>query len=83
MSCGTHCATNYPLPVAVGASFNMTMVEALARMMGVELRALRLEHACEKHLTTSGREPPPDACIGLDTWAPNLNINRDPRWCAP
>ena len=89
VACGTHCATNYPLPVAVGASFNMTLVHALAHMMGVELRALRLEHSCEKHVPMSGTEPPsssqgnesyPDACIGLDTWAPNLNLNRDPRW---
>ena len=51
-------------------------------MMGVELRALRLEHACEKHVSALGGGGPayPDACIGLDTWAPNLNLNRDPRW---
>lgn len=43
VSCGTNCATNYPLPVAIGAAFNRTLVRALGRMMGVELRALRLE----------------------------------------
>eukprot|EP00041_Stephanoeca_diplocostata_P019651 m.427443 g.427443 ORF g.427443 m.427443 type:complete len:447 (-) comp21361_c0_seq35:2680-4020(-) len=89
VACGTHCATNFPLPVAIGASFNMTMVQALGRMMGVELRSLRLEHVCEKHLAqlstirtgeTHSAPPLPDACIGLDTWAPNININRDPRW---
>eukprot|EP00039_Didymoeca_costata_P005612 m.83066 g.83066 ORF g.83066 m.83066 type:complete len:896 (-) comp12900_c0_seq1:42-2729(-) len=84
VSCGTSCATNYPLPVAVAAGFNSSMVEELARMMGRELRALRLEHSCEKHLallTGSPQDPTlPDACIGLDTWAPNINLNRDPRW---
>ena len=89
VSCGTNCATNYPLPVAIGASFNMTLVEDLARMMGMELRALRLEQSCEKHISVAaadggggggGDSSLPDACIGLDTWAPNLNINRDPRW---
>ena len=59
-------------------------------MMGVELRALRLEHSCEKHVSVHTSEAGgggnsstptlPDACIGLDTWAPNLNLNRDPRW---
>lgn len=43
VSCGTQCATNYPLPVAIGASFNRTLVKALGQMMAVELRALRLE----------------------------------------
>ena len=86
VSCGTHCATNYPLPTAIGATMNLSLVHDLANMMGVELRALRLEHACEDHrrrrsLRGSGSAGPlPDACIGLDTWAPNLNLNRDPRW---
>jgi len=86
VSCGTNCATNYPLPVAIGASFNRSLVVALGRMMGVELRALRLEHACEKHVSahpgTAAPRPAalPDPCIGLDTWAPNINLNRDPRW---
>ena len=78
VSCGTNCATNYPLPVAIGAAFNMTMVEDLSRMMAVELRALRLEHSCESHISgEAGSAPPeyPDACIGLDTWAPNINLN--------
>ena len=93
-SCGTRCATNYPLPVAIGATFNMSLVQSLSRMMAVELRALRLEGACEKHRRrrletmddrlanetqstvseTFGAAE--DACIGLDTWAPNLNLNR-------
>ena len=90
VSCGTHCATNYPLPSAIGATMNMSLVHGLANMMGVELRALRLEHSCESHrrrrLALGGGPVAgaalPDACIGLDTWAPNLNLNRDPRWGA-
>jgi hypothetical protein len=82
VSCGAHCATNYPLPVAIGATMNMSLVHDLANMMGVELRALRLEHACEDHRRRrrllGSNAPLPDACIGLDTWAPNLNLNRDP-----
>ena len=65
VSCGTHCATNYPLPVAIGASFNTSLVEALAHMMGVELRALRLEHSCEKHLATRRQPTPGSVCVCL------------------
>jgi len=88
VSCGKHCATNYPLPVAIGASMNMSLVYSLANMMGVELRALRLEGACEDHRrrladgdggAAEEAEELQDACIGLDTWAPNINLNRDPR----
>ena len=57
---------------------NMSLVHSLANMMGVELRALRLEGACEDHRRRlaegggEGAEELKDACIGLDTWAPNL-----------
>ena len=84
VACGSQCATNFPLPVSIGATFNMSLIRNLAHMMAVEQRALRLEHSYEKHrrlnndLSHSSR--PPDATIGLDTWAPNINLNRDPRW---
>jgi len=86
VSCGTNCATNYPTPTAIGATFNVSLVRSLSRMMAVELRALRLEFACEKHMDEmssifeSSVGNTKDACIGLDTWAPNINLNRDPRW---
>ena len=53
VGCGTNCATNYPCPVAIGASFNRSLVHSLASMMAVELRALRLEGVCEKHLANA------------------------------
>jgi len=86
VACGTRCATNFPLPVAIGAAFNVSMVEALSTMMAVEQRALRLEHSYESHRRLrvadqlAEAKAPPDATIGLDTWAPNINLNRDPRW---
>ena len=88
VSCGSvACATNFPLPMAVGATFNSSLVAALGSMMAKELRALRLEGACEHHRRRLRAAGVPhslsegkDACIGLDTWAPNININRDPRW---
>ena len=60
------CATNFPLPVAIGASFNMSLVQSLAQMMAIEQRALRLEHSYEKHRRRLLALP--DAAIGLDTW---------------
>jgi hypothetical protein len=80
VQCGTRCATNYPLPIGVAASWNRSLVFALSNMMAVELRALRLEHSCEQAKWVP-HPPATDACIGLDTWAPNINLNRDPRWC--
>ena len=83
VACGAQCATNFPLPASIGATFNMSLIRSLAHMMAVEQRALRLEHSYEKHRRLNdltGSNHPPDATIGLDTWAPNINLNRDPRW---
>ena len=77
VQCGTRCATNYPLPAAVGACWNRSLVYALSNMMAVELRALRLQHSCEQAKWVP-HPPPTDACIGLDTWSPNINLMRDP-----
>ena len=68
------CPTSFPNPNALGASFNRTMFREIGRIIGVELRSLWLQGATEAS-TWSGR---PHA--GLDCWAPNININRDPRW---
>ena len=45
-------------------------------IIGVELRSLWLQGATEAS-SWSGK---PHA--GLDCWSPNVNINRDPRYCA-
>ena len=85
VSCGERCGTNFALPTAVGASFNTSLVEGLGRMQATEQRALRLEGSRESHrrrLSEASQDTSAmqDALIGLDTWAPNLNLQRDPRW---
>lgn len=71
-TCGTHCATNFPNPINLGAVFDPDAVYKMARVIGWELRALWLEGARENY----AKGPH----LGLDCWSPNININRDPRW---
>ena len=71
---GETCATSFPNPNSLGASWNMTNVRVMGGYIGREARALWLAGATETR-AWSGR-----ALIGLDCWSPNININRDPRW---
>ena len=62
-SCGSaSCATSFPMPNALGATFNTSLVKDMAAVIGVELRALWLEGATEAS-AWSGQPH-----IGLDTW---------------
>ncbi|TYZ57633.1 hypothetical protein PybrP1_003385 [[Pythium] brassicae (nom. inval.)] len=71
-TCGTRCATSFPNPVNIGALFEPRAALEMAQVVGWELRALWLEGARENY--AAGPH------LGLDCWAPNININRDPRW---
>ncbi|HEY9028192.1 MAG TPA: glycoside hydrolase family 3 C-terminal domain-containing protein [Burkholderiaceae bacterium] len=57
--------TNFPEPIGLAATFDAPLVRQVAAAISAEVRAL---HA----LGPGG--------VGLDTWAPNINIFRDPRW---
>ena len=70
---GGPCATSFPNPNALGATFNRTLWKQMGRTMGLELRALWLQGIGEAH--ESGLPH-----LGLDCWSPNINIVRDPRW---
>eukprot|EP00045_Choanoeca_perplexa_P012180 m.131922 g.131922 ORF g.131922 m.131922 type:complete len:777 (-) comp15917_c0_seq1:291-2621(-) len=70
----TYCPTSFPNPVNYGFTWNKTAYYELGRVIGVETRALWLAGAVEAS-TWSGRPH-----IGLDTWSPNININRSPLW---
>eukprot|EP00931_Biecheleriopsis_adriatica_P070744 TRINITY_DN44536_c0_g1_i1.p1 TRINITY_DN44536_c0_g1~~TRINITY_DN44536_c0_g1_i1.p1 ORF type:complete len:877 (-),score=200.93 TRINITY_DN44536_c0_g1_i1:62-2692(-) len=71
--CGSKCPTSFPNPNMQGASWNRSLWEAMARVTGIELRALWLEDVGENHQDNLPH-------LGLDCWSPNININRDPRW---
>ena len=58
------CPTSFPAPCTMAASFNMTLVRDMGKVIGRELRAY---YNARVHNS-------------LDTWSPTININRDPRW---
>jgi beta-glucosidase len=64
--------TNFPEPVGLAATFDAPLLHDVAQTISVEVRALH----------TLGRETGKLGKIGtgLDTWSPNINIFRDPRW---
>jgi beta-glucosidase len=63
--------TEFPEPIGLGATFDAPAIHQMAEVIGIEGRikhaqALRAGHS--------------DIFEGLDFWAPNINIFRDPRW---
>jgi beta-glucosidase-like glycosyl hydrolase len=65
--CGSlGCPTSFPSPSALGATFNTALISAIASAISTEARALHNEGGI--------------SLAGLTYWAPNININRDPRW---
>ena len=65
-------ATNFPEPIGLAATFDQTLVHDVATVISVENRALHALSRATGHLGRIG--------TGLDTWAPNINLFRDPRW---
>ncbi len=64
--------TNFPEPVGLAATFDAPLVHDVASTISVEVRALHTLGRQTGHLGRIG--------TGLDTWSPNINIFRDPRW---
>jgi beta-glucosidase len=64
--------TNFPEPIGLAATFDAPLIHEVAGTISIEVRALH----------TLGRETGRLGKIGtgLDTWSPNINIFRDPRW---
>ncbi len=63
--------TEFPEPIGLGATFDVPGIHAMATDIGVEGRIIH-EQAVRAGESTIFH--------GLDFWAPNLNIFRDPRW---
>src|SRR5580704_8321185 len=68
---GAGLATSFPEPVGLAATFDVLLIHEAANAIGAEGRA--------KH-NKAVREGRRDILEGLDFWAPNINIARDPRW---
>lgn len=64
--------TNFPEPVGLAATFDDALVGQAAKAISAEVRGL---HALARMTGRMGR-----IGTGLDTWSPNINIFRDPRW---
>jgi beta-glucosidase len=64
--------TNFPEPIGLAATFDDALIQEVAAAISVEVRAL---HALGRETGKLGR-----IGTGLDTWSPNINIFRDPRW---
>ena len=65
--------TEFPEPVGLAATFDPEAIHAMATAIGVEGRVLNAR-AVKQNGGYSG------FFQGLDFWAPNINIFRDPRW---
>ena len=63
-------ATVFPEPIGLGATFDAPLIHEMAIVIGTEARAKHEEDI--RHGNYTG--------VGLDFWAPNINIFRDPRW---
>ncbi len=63
--------TEYPEPIGLAATFDTPGVHTMAGQIGIEGRIKHVQNQREGHTGIMG---------GLDFWAPNLNIFRDPRW---
>jgi beta-glucosidase len=64
--------TNFPEPIGLAASFDAPLVHDVAGTISTEVRAL---HTLGRQTGNLGK-----IGTGLDTWSPNINIFRDPRW---
>ncbi|AOH84155.1 glycoside hydrolase family 3 [Sphingomonas panacis] len=69
---GTLPTTNFPEPIGLAATFDTPLVHEVAGTISTEVRAL---HTLGRQTGRLGR-----IGTGLDTWSPNINIFRDPRW---
>jgi beta-glucosidase len=63
--------TEFPEPVGLAATFDAPAIHQMATAIGIEGR---IKHAQAEHDGHS------NIFEGLDFWAPNVNIFRDPRW---
>ncbi|HTP88165.1 MAG TPA: glycoside hydrolase family 3 C-terminal domain-containing protein [Bryobacteraceae bacterium] len=63
-------ATVFPEPIGLAASWNPPLIREMGAAIGTEARAKHDEDLRQGY----------DQGVGLDFWAPNINIFRDPRW---
>jgi len=67
----TQGTTEFPNPVGLAATFDVDAIYRMAVAIGTEGRIKHVQGMRDGHS---------DIFEGLDFWAPNINIFRDPRW---
>ena len=67
----TKGTTEFPNPVGLAATFDTDAINRMAVVIGTEGRIKYVQGMRDGHS---------DIFEGLDFWAPNINIFRDPRW---
>ncbi len=67
----TKGTTEFPNPVGLAATFDVDAIHRMAIVIGTEGRIKHVQGMRDGHS---------DIFEGLDFWAPNINIFRDPRW---
>jgi len=65
--------TEFPEPIGLGATFDPDLIRQMATVIATEGRVKHAQALLKEHGESSIFE-------GLDFWAPNINIFRDPRW---
>jgi beta-glucosidase len=63
-------ATVFPEPIGLGATFDSPLIHEMGTAISYEARAKHEQDVAAGHFDG----------MGLDFWAPNINIFRDPRW---
>ena len=63
--------TEFPEPIGLAATFDAPAIHKMAIVIGTEGRIMHVQALRNKENTFM---------TGLDFWAPNINIFRDPRW---
>src|SRR5436309_15105134 len=63
--------TEFPEPIGLAATFHVPRIHEMATTLAIEGR---IKHAQDERAGHS------NIFEGLDFWAPNVNIFRDPRW---
>jgi len=64
--------TEFPEPIGLGATFDSPAIHRMAEVISTEGRIKYMQAVREKRESMFFQ--------GLDFWAPNINIFRDPRW---
>jgi beta-glucosidase len=63
--------TEFPEPIGLASTFDAAAIHRMAIVIGTEARIKHVQAVRDGHS---------DIFEGLDFWAPNINIFRDPRW---